>query len=180
MKKLTYYILIFTFGLYLTGSAYASLIGDDVFVTYTDPFFSQTETVTVEEGSDDAVDLLFGVITVDMETDSVIIDFSRPNTFGSASFAGLIIDDLDYDDNAQDFILLGVEVDTNMRSWSDNRILFDEDTVSFNWQGLFVDGTTNFTAIFQFGPNPIPIPTTLLLFVTGIVGFVLIKRRISN
>lgn len=180
MKRLIYYVLIFTLGFFLAGSAYASLIGDDVFVTYTDPSFSQTETIIVQEGSEDTVDLLFGVIAVDMEADSVIIDFSRTNTFGSASFAGLIIDDLNYDSNNQDFILLGVEVDTNMQSWADNRILFDEDTASFNWQGLFVDSTTNFTAIFQFGPNPIPIPNSVILFVTGIAGFVLIRRRGST
>jgi hypothetical protein len=180
MKKLTYYILTFAFSLYLTGSAYSSLIEDEVFVTYKDPFFSQTETVTVKEGSEDAIDLLFGVMTVDMEADGVIIDFNRPNTFGSASFAGLIIDDLDYDNNDQDYILLGVEVDTNMRGWADNRILFDDDTVSFNWYGLFVDENTYFTVIFEFGPNPIPIPNSVLLFVTGIAGFALIRRRISN
>jgi hypothetical protein len=58
--------------------------------------------------------------------------------------------------------------------------MFGDDYAGFNWQGLSVDGSTNFTAFFDFGPNPIPIPATLLLFVSGIAGFTLIRRKITK
>lgn len=180
MKKITCYILTTIIALCLAGFSHASLIGDVVDIIYSDPSFTQAiQDVLVEENVVEAPNMLFSTFNVDIEADSVIIDFNRINNFGSASFAGLIIDDLNDFDNS-DFILLGVDVTTNLLGWEDNRLLFDEDTVSFNWQGLDTDANTSFTAIFQFGPNPIPIPTSALLFVTGIIGFALIRRKITH
>ncbi len=122
----------------------------------------------------------FGVYDVDVEEASVIVDFLKPNQFGNPGvfdYAGLVVSDLDFEPG---YILLGVDVDTNMAGWDESRLMFSDDFAGFNWQGLSVDGDTNFTAFFDFGPNPIPIPPTLLLFVSGIAGFTLIRRKITK
>ena len=35
----------------------------------------------------------------------------------------------------------------------------------------------SFTALLEFGPNPIPIPATMALFLTGLIGFIIMRRR---
>jgi hypothetical protein len=182
MKQLLTIILTVTMTLVFTGLASASLIGQDVIVKYQDPFFEESFTVTVEQGNGDTVDLLkfmseTGVFTVDLEADSALVDFNKANNFGSATFAGLILEDLI--DSNPEHILLGVTVDTSLTWWDDSRLKFGNDFAQFNWQGEMVESTDYFDAVFQFGPNPIPIPTSLLLFVTGIVGFALLRRKIT-
>ncbi|MGD2271436.1 MAG: PEP-CTERM sorting domain-containing protein [Desulfobacterales bacterium] len=168
----------------LTGLAQASLIDDQVLVEHHFPFFSTVDDdsgggeVTVQDGTAEIFGMHFGVYDVDIEEDSLTVNFLKTNQFGSSDFNGLVLGDLD--DSEADYILLGVDVETNMTGWDDSRLLFGDDFAGFNWQGLTVDGSTDFTAFFEFGPNPIPIPATLLLFITGIVGFSLLRRKIKN
>jgi hypothetical protein len=186
MKKITLQIITIAFVFCLTGFAQASLIDDLVDIEHHSPVFG-----TVDATSGGGQDILvtsdievqgmhFGVYDVDVEEASVIVDFLKPNQFGNPGvfdYAGLVVSDLDFEPG---YILLGVDVDTNMAGWDESRLMFGDDFTGFNWQGLSVDGDTNFTAFFDFGPNPIPIPPTLLLFVSGIVGFTLIRRKITK
>jgi hypothetical protein len=189
MKKITFQIITFAFVFCLTGFAQASLIGDEVIAEFDFPFFgtlnpgSASETLIVEAGTGDVIRLHFDTFEVNVEESSVIVDFLQTRQFENLDvydFAGLALYDLD--DSEPGYILLGVDVDTNMAGWDESRIMFgdDRDSVGFNWQGLTVNDNTDFTAFFEFGPNPIPIPATLLLFVSGIAGFTLIRRKITK
>jgi hypothetical protein len=175
MKKIVKLLLTLGLTLGLTNLACASLIGDEVHVKYQDPFIFESQTVTVQEGALDSVDFLSGNISVNLEADSIIVDFNNPTSFTNAFFAGLIFDDLYY--GTPGITILDVIVDTNMNGWSDDRIMFYDDMIMFNWAGLFGDSGTNFTADLVIGPNPTPIPSTLLLFMTGICGFALLRRN---
>ena len=187
MKKITVKIIAIIFVFCLSGFAQASLIDDQVDVYHRFPFFSIPDeasggdTVTVEAGTkDDIITLHYGVYQVDIEESSVIVDFLKKNQFGDPGlfdFAGLVLTDLDF---GPGYILLGVDVDTNMKGWDESRLTFGDDFVGFNWQGLSVDGDTNFTTLLDFGPIPMPIPPTLLLFATGIAGFVFFRRKITK
>jgi hypothetical protein len=185
MKKITFPIIAIAFLLCSTGLGQASLIGDLVDIEHHFPQFG-----TIDVGSGGGQDILvtsgievqgmhFGVYDVDVRDSSVDVDFVTltQNTFGTSNYNGLVLSGLDFEDG---YILLGVDVDTNMSGWTDSRLTFGDDFAGFNWQGLTVDGTTNFTALFDFGPNPIPIPPTLLLFVSGLAGFTLIRRKITK
>ncbi len=186
MKKITLQIITIAFVFCLTGFAQASLIDDLVDIEHHSPVFG-----TVDAASGGGQDILvtsdievlgmhFGVYDVDVEEASVIVDFLKPNQFGNPGvfdYAGLVVSDLDFEPG---YILLGVDIDTDMAGWDASRLMFGDDFAGFNWQGLSVDGSTNFTAFFDFGPNPIPIPSTLLLFVSGIAGFTLIRRKITK
>ena len=86
------------------------------------------------------------------------------------NFNGLVVSDLD-DDGGNGWILLNAAVQTDVAGWDDSRIIIGNDYVGFNWSGLAFNTTTDFEATLEFGPNPIPIPTSLMLFITGLAGF---------
>jgi hypothetical protein len=194
MKKITLQIIAIAFVFCLTGLAQASLINDQSGVDI-EHHFPTFGTIDLGSGGGQGIQVTasgpdvppevegmhFGVYDVDVEANSVTIDFLRDNRFGDLDvfdWSGLVISDLDFQPG---YILLGVDVDTNMVGWDDEtRLMFGDDYAGFNWQGLAVNANTNFTAIFDFGPNPIPIPATLLLFVSGIAGFTLIRRKITK
>jgi hypothetical protein len=184
MKKTILYIITPMLLVGLSGWAQASLIDDQVLVEHHFPFFDSVDEasgggeVTVQDGTTEIFGMHFGVYDVDIEESSLDVNFTKTNQFSSADFNALVLSDLD--DSEPGYILLGVDVDTDMTGWDDSRLIFGDDFAGFNWQGLTVDDNTDFTAFFEFGPNPIPIPATLLLFVTGIVGFTLLRRKIKN
>ena len=182
MKKFIFQIITIAFVFCLIGFAQASLIGDWVLVEPQFPMFtppvdrSDDVNVLVAAGTTDVI-RIEGTYDVNMEESSVDVDFLTMNTYETRSFNGLVLGDLDFE---TEYILLGVEVTTNLAGWNDSRLELGVDYVGFNWQDLTVFSDTDFTAIFEFGPNPIPIPSTLLLFVTGLTGFFLIKRKITS
>ncbi len=157
MKKITLQIITIAFVFCLAGMAKASLLNDEVEVEFHWPNFGTVYVDggqhLVEAGSADAFLFYFDVFEVNLEASSVILDFQTSFSSGSYAFAGLVLSDLDYE---LGYILLGVDVDTNMAGWDDNRIIFGDDYVGFNWQSLEADSNTDFTAFFEFGPNPIP------------------------
>jgi hypothetical protein len=192
MKKITFIIITVAFIWCSTGYAQASLIDDFVDIEHHSPFFG---TVDLASGGGEQIlvtdislplnkpeveGMHFGVYDVNVEEASVTVDFLKLNQFGNPGvfdYAGLVVSDLDFEPG---YILLGVNITTNMGRWDNSRLMFGDDFVGFNWQGLTVTDNTNFTALFDFGPNPIPIPPTLLLFVSGIAGFTLIRRKMTK
>jgi hypothetical protein len=165
----------------ISGSVSASLIGDDVYVdyivngtSYASYFGGWAEVdagMETPEISNDYYEYFF-------DADRLRIDFVRPDSFGNSTlFSGIALSSLNDVENP-DWILLGVDVQTDLTGWSDDRIVFDEtgQYVGFSLENLSTAGAENFTAIFEFGPNPIPIPATMTLFVTGLIGFIALRR----
>ena len=193
MKRflITFAALSLLFG--LVSGANASLLGDEVWIQYVEADVTYFwNPVKVANDNSDAIRTGwnaadgFGKIQVDLGETGVQIDFLASERFSSSSqFFGLTLSGLDFGD---EWVLLGVDVDTDMVGWTDDRISYFEDKtgayhISFDWQGLSFAGSLDepqsFTAMFDLGPSPIPIPATMALFVTGLVGFMFIRRRIK-
>jgi len=177
MKKLVGVFSAFMVVLIFTGLTDASLVGDDVVIGHHGPTINDvaaSDTATVATGNGDVVTL--GTFSVDMEADSLTVAFNTNGVFFDIRpFNGLVVSDLD-DDGGSDYILLNVVVDTDVADWNESRIILGDDFVAFNWQKLTFNTTTNFEAMLEFGPNPIPIPTTMVLFITGLVGFAAARK----
>jgi len=175
--------LSLVFGL-ITGAA-ASLVGDDVLVQYLEAnSVSQRHDVTVTDDVTDTINTVFGFATLDMGASGVDIAFPFGADFSDGSwFSGIKISGLN-DIANPDWIVLDVDVTTDMKGWADDRTDFGYDEtgswVSFAWQGLGWEQNQSFDAMFTFGPNPIPIPATMVLFVTGLVGFVVIRKKLNT
>jgi len=67
-----------------------------------------------------------GTYYVNVEADSIIVDFRAGGIWDSVIFNGLCIDSLDDD---SDYPLLNVSIDTDMVGWNSSRLSFDQDTV---------------------------------------------------
>ena len=166
----------------LAGIAGASLVGDDVVIRYIEQdTVYQYNVVKVQEGPGDILITGFNRIALNMESSSMVLDFVGSNKYlPSIKFSGLSIANMNNPDHP-DWLLLGVEVKTDLVGWTDSRIDFLNNPVggfvSFDWQGLTYDSNNYFTAMFEFGPNPIPIPATMVLFVTGLMAFALYRKR---
>ena len=179
-------VLLLTFG--LSMGAQASLIGDEVTVQYllNDRVFDQ-QTFIVEAGEGDTIRTGFNTISLNIEAEGVYINFIGNDTYSPSysTFFGIKILGLD-DVNNPDWILLGADVTENTMTSSslwyaeeDQRLLIDpiNGDVGFDWHQMSYRAGQNFTALLEFGPNPIPIPATMALFLTGLIGFILIKRK---
>ena len=151
----------------------SNLIGDEVYLTHYHPDLSsvfQEYTTDVEEGLGDSVTFFNVGYSVNIEASEVYIHSLNPQSmhWGSASFNGLVVSDIDYDDG---FDLTGVSISTNLDGWSQSRLSYESDLVRFNWQDLTFNYNTYFNAYLSFQATPIPEPATMLLFGTGLAGF---------
>ncbi len=184
--KPTIIIAALLLSLGLATSAGASLVKDQVTVQYweNDQLFQNTPFVI---GQSPAIITGFGRIRLDIDAEGVKINFIGPNQFigGNTNFFGIKIVGLNDFDNP-DWILLGAEVTENTMTstdlWyaeQDARLVLDPKSgdVAFDWNQMSFTGGQNFTAMLEFGPNPIPIPATMALFVTGLIGFILLTRK---
>ena len=168
--------------LLFTGFVQADLVGETVLVERHFPFLNTvlgTHSHSVEVTNDDSDLVTFGsVFTVDVNATNMVVDFLKTETFGIADFNGLVISDW-----SSDLILLNVTVETDpgLENWDPlSDITFGDDFAAFNWSGIQFQSTTPFEAMFEFGPNPIPIPATMVLFVTGLFGFAAVRRLIRK
>jgi hypothetical protein len=178
-------VLILSLGSISESSAY--FIGDDVtFEYWVKGDLRNSKTVTVQDRPDetDFVVWEFGTTRLDVDEDRFTLDMIYKNAFSSSGlFWGYKVLGLENVQNP-DWIFLGVSVESDLPGWSANRFQMtsDEDGIdlAFNLQGMSLPEGSSLTAVFDFGPNPIPIPATAALFVTGLIGFALIRKRIRN
>ena len=170
-----------------TGAG-ASLIGDEVTIQYLENnVVLDEQTFIVEGGNNDIQSTGFNTIKLNIEADKVLIDFTGFNSFdtGFSTFFGIKILGLNDVDNP-DWVLLGANVTENTMpsatQWfaeEESRLLIDpvNGDVGFVWHQMSYRPGQSFTAMLEFGPNPIPIPATMALFVTGLIGFIIIRRK---
>jgi len=173
--------------LFAAADAPAYFVGDDITFEYWDRgTLRESQSVIVEdsENESDNVTMLFDSVQLDVDADRFTLQTLRNNAFSSSGlFWGYRVVGLE---NVEEpgWILLGVDIQTDLAGWSDDRFQMTSDengmNLSFNLQGMSLPAGRSLSAVFEFGPNPIPIPATAALFVTGLVGFALIKRRIHT
>ena len=188
MKPSTIFLTALFLLLGLAAGAQASLIGDEVTVQYIESGVVYDEqTFIVEDGTSDVIYTGWNSISLNIEAEGVYIDFLGNNSYvqGNTNFFGIKILGLNDVDNP-DWILLGADVTENTMNsagtWyaeEDSRLLIDplSGDVGFDWNQMSYSNGQNFTALLEFGPSPIPIPATMALFVTGLIGFVLVRRK---
>ena len=194
MKKL--FIVCGTVAMLLlfTGLVNADLLGEHVLVERHFPTLDQEGFTTVynnnsfgvEVANGDGDKVTFGSqFTVDVGATNIVVDFLKFVSFAEADFNGLVIRRDPSPEYAatntwgSDYILLGVTVDTDLADvdWDPlDDIIFGEDFVAFNWSKVEFQSDTYFEAMLEFGPNPIPIPATMVLFITGLFGFATFQR----
>ncbi len=172
----------------LATGAGAALIGDEITIQYIENnTVIDQQTLIIEEGSSDTVRTAYNTISLNMEANTVFIDFVGFNSFPQSftTFFGIKILGLNDVDNP-DWVLLGADVTENTMTdaglWyaeEDSRLLIDplSGDVGFDWHQMSYRPGQSFTALLEFGPNPIPIPATMALFVTGLSGFIIMRRR---
>lgn len=155
-------------------AANADLIGDTVTLGH---FFPDDQTrnlvlddVLVVDGGAPEFNY-FNIYTADVTADGVMIDFSiwggNSGTWTGAAFNGFRILGID---SAR---ITGLEIVTNFAGWDDSRASFTDDSASFNWQGISVNGSSRFSVRFTLVPEP----GTLALLGLGLLGLGLAKRR---
>ena len=172
----------------LATGAGAALIGDEVTIQYIENNeVIDEQTVIISESSSDTIRTGYNTISLNMEANTVFIDFVGFNSFPQSftTFFGIKILGLNDVDNP-DWVLLGADVTENTMTdaglWyaeEESRLLIDplSGDVGFDWHQMSYRPGQSFTALLEFGPNPIPIPATMALFVTGLIGFIIMRRR---
>lgn len=186
-KSLTIFAVFLVF-FCSVGVANSSLIGDGVLVQHLYPDLNTTTYITsvqtVAVGDSDLVVVYrsdnTGLYNVNLEADSVYVNFLFSGAWVPSTFNGLRLLSLE-DDSGNP--LQGVSVTTNMTGymaqWDASRITFGDDWnnwVAFNWNGLLVSDTTFFNATFDYDVDPIPIPGAVWLLGSGLAGLFALRR----
>lgn len=183
MKRRSIVAIALLLSLVVVPGAAAYFIGDDVtfeYWQYGAP--RESQTVIIEDGLDDGVLLETNSAFLNMDADRFTLEMVRNNAFpASGLFWGFKVLGLENQENP-DWILLGVSIETNLPDWSEDRFEMTSDenglNLAFDFEGMSLPQGRSLTAVFEFGPNPIPIPATAALFVTGLIGFAIVRKRI--
>lgn len=158
-------------GLGLSSGVHATLIGDTVDVIH---YFPDLDTVhnvlgptTGAVGLSDVV-TYSGIYDVDLEADSIQVDFLSQNSWSASAFNGLIVASIDD-------IVTNVSIDTNMLGWDNSRLGFNASALAFNWNSLSFTTDTYFNAYIT--TSSVPEPGILALISLGLVGFGFRRKR---
>lgn len=162
--------LVISFSL-LTSSCFASLIGDTISVRQAfDPgsglvTIDTPTDIIVEEGTADET-MVGGTTTsphlFDAEANEFTL-FQTSTDWSSFFFNGYVIDSLDW--TPVDGHITGVIVGSNINGFTDERVAFDDHSVSLNYQGLSVNN--GFVRV-QLVVSHVPEPATFALGALGL------------
>lgn len=169
---------LLTIGLAMVGSANATLITDEVFISYNFPDINTINSgpvaTIVTADSSDAVNF-FGTITVDVGGNNIFIDqdaiFIQPGDFN-----GVVVSDMDWVDMPGEIV--GLSITTNLAAWDDSRATFTADSVAVNLAGL--GDVPAFTLNVGLETTHVPEPATLALLSVGLAGLGFTRRGLRH
>lgn len=153
-----------------TSSAFASIIGDSVNVTYYFPSSSNvyqdlgTQTIS-SSGDTYAFSPYFDLLITDNQFKVI---FKTTTSWTVAPFNGFVVKDLTKNFSAP-YVL---DSATNMAGLTNSRITFGGNTVSVNWNGLAFNPTTSVVL-----DTAVPEPTTVVLLGIGLLGVASFRRK---
>jgi hypothetical protein len=171
-------LLLLTMLLVSAGRAGATLIGDTVTIAHHCCALGTVafgpSSVTVEAGTGDRILFYWNNYYVDVEAQSIRVDFNSPNRFEAGdpnAFNGLVVSSLE--GTSPPLIVTGFSsIDTNLAGWDDSRASFDDHSVAFNWDLLSFTGASYFEATLELVPEP----GTGFLVLTGLLGVATCRR----
>jgi hypothetical protein len=188
-------LLLLTMLLTSAGRADANLVGDTVTLAHhccalgTVAVGGGPTNVTVQTGTGDRILFYYNLYFVDVEAQSIRVDFNAPNTWDSGyedGFNGLVVSSLE--GTSPPMIVTGFSsIDTNLAGWDDARASFDDHSVAFNWDHLSFTAASYFEATLelqQIPPDPVPSVSPLgmallggLVFAIALTGLSVQRRR---
>lgn len=198
MNKVFFTAIAFTYSLFIASSVYASgMIGSTIHITSAYPNeLAPTNTWDVVVGT--GIELTnispthLGPMSIDFTDTQIIItaleDFTALST-GHNGFNGIYFTDVN--NTIPSFAGATVNATTNV-SWfnQSENLSFLENGIWTHFQDLMPQPTGQFMSAGQrividalpFSPEPVPEPTTMLLFGTGLAGIMVArkKRKESN
>ena len=176
MKKILVLAIMGFSIIFLTGNAEALLLGDTITLSHNSPTLgsvapSDTADRLVVADDSDRWDLA-SLYSVFPEDCGVEVDFNWNATWVTYDFNGLSVSNIDA-------VIQSVAVDTNMVGWDSSRLSFSDHQMNFNWASLPFTTSTYFDATINncTGGGVVPEPATIALFVTGLLGTGLFRRK---
>jgi hypothetical protein len=123
---------------------------------------------------------IWSYYNVDVGADFITVDFKANVTFLDVPdstppyFNGPIVIGLD-DSSGND--LVGFSLTSNHSGFTSSDVYFGSNWLGFNLEGLSFNSSHYLTAQLDFQANPVPEPTTMLLFGAGLAGIAGLSRR---
>lgn len=139
-----------------TQPSHATLVGDTVTINHVFPDANTTYTgytvYTNHLVTDDATDTvtLGNNYKVNVQAESVLVNFINAATWAGTSFNGLSVSDLDWTGST----ITGFTVDTNLVGWTDSRLSYANKALMFNWQSLSFNTSSYFNVYIQSASVP--------------------------
>lgn len=199
LKKYNFYFGIILLSLTST-TVNASLIDDVVFVrqgyddssgmVYRDELVPASFPIVavgpILEGNSDEVSInpnYDTAISIDVDSSSFSLIFHDIATSWGPGyvFNGYVISDFNYE---PDWVISGFSLQNNLVNWDATSIPFAEDRISFTNDMVFLDftglsfmATGDLSVQLSFSPSPVPLPPSLWLFVSGLIGIIGVSRK---
>lgn len=115
-------------------------------------------------------------ITLDISSNSLLVEFDRASTWTNYPFNGWILSD--QVNGLNDITGVSINSATNWGAFNQSHITFTANSISVNWAGLAFDPTTTLLLDVTFASAvPEPAAWAMMLLGFGAIGYAMRRRR---